>query len=147
MTNTSEKYERTQQGNMLVLTMTTVVVKMLTMTNWEVYLKWRLERNRGNSDCLWERNQTGMCTLLRLLIFESQKIASLSTDVEVRPHQLKKLSVSLCAKYWPRTKELHLERVTGNKSFATLERCYIKKAPRLGMVLSLPLGTAPLKGR
>ena len=36
MTNTSEKYERTQQGNMLVLTMTTVVVKMLTMTNWEV---------------------------------------------------------------------------------------------------------------
>ena len=36
MTNTGEKYERTQPGNMLVLTMTTVVVKMLTMTNWEV---------------------------------------------------------------------------------------------------------------
>ena len=34
--NDGEKYERTQQGNMLVLTMTTVVVKMLTMTNWEV---------------------------------------------------------------------------------------------------------------
>ena len=88
-----------------------------------------------------------MCALLRLLIFESQKMARLSTEVEVRPHQLKKLSVSLCAKYWPRAKELHLERVTGNKSFSTLERCYIKKAPRLGMALSLPVGTASLKDR
>ena len=88
-----------------------------------------------------------MCTLLRLLILESQKIASLSTEVEVRPHQLKKLSISLCAKYWPRARELHLERVTGNKSFAILERCYIKKAPSLGMALSLPIGTTPLKGR
>ena len=117
------------------------------VVNWEVYLKMRIERNRGNGDCLWERNQTGMCAILRLLIYESQKMANLDTDVEVRPHQLKKLSVSLCAKYWPRAKELQLERVTGNKSFATLERCYIKKAPRLGMALSLPLGTAPLKGR
>ena len=109
------------------------------VTNWEVYLKWRLERNRGNSDCLWEKNQTGMCTLLRLLILESQKIASLSTDVVVRPHQLKKLSVSLCAKYWPRAKELQLERVTGNKSFATLERCYIKKGTKIenGAVLTI----------
>ena len=80
-----------------------------------------------------------MCTLLRLLIFESQKMASLSTDVVVRPHQLKKLSVSLCAKYWPRAKELQLERVTGNKSFATLERCYIKKGTKIenGAVLTI----------
>ena len=74
-----------------------------------------------------------MCTLLRLLIFESQKMTSLSTDVVVRPHQLKKLSVSLCTKYWPRGKELQLEKVTGNKSFATLERCYIKKGTKIGI--------------
>ena len=92
-----------------------------------------------------ERIQSRMCVLLQLLILESQKVANLSTEVEVRPHQLKKLSVSLCAKYWPKAKDLHLERVTGNRSFGTLDRCYIKEAPNLGMALSLPLGTAPLK--
>ena len=115
------------------------------VTNWEVYLKMRLERDRGNGDLLWERTQSSMCVLLKLLILESQKVANLSTEVEVRPHQLKKLSVSLCAKYWPKAKDLHLERVTGNRSFGTLDRCYIKEAPNLGMALSLPLGTAPLK--
>ena len=113
--------------------------------NWEVYRKMRLERDRGNGDCLWERPQSSMCVLLRMLILESQKVANLNTEVEVRPHQVKKLSISLCAKYWPKAKDLHLERVTGNKSFGTLDRCYIKKAPSLGMALSLPLGTAPLK--
>ena len=53
--------------------------------------------------------------------------------------------MSLCKKYWPRSEELKLEKLTGNKSFATLERCYIRKAPKLGLSLSLPLGTAPLK--
>ena len=115
------------------------------VVNWEVYRKRRLERNRGNGDCLWERNQAGMCAILRLLIYESQRVANLDTDVEVRPHQLKKLSVSLCKRYWPRSEELKLEKFTGNKSFATLVRCYIKKAPKLGLSLSLPLGTAPLK--
>ena len=86
-----------------------------------------------------------MCAVLRLLVYESQRLANLDTEVEVRPHQMKKLSISLCGKYWPRAKELKLERFTGNKSFSTLERCYIKKAPKLRFSLSLPLGTAPLK--
>ena len=116
------------------------------VVNWEVFRKRRLERKRGNGNCLWERSQAGMCAVLRVLVYESQRMANLNTDVEVRPHQLKKLSVLLCGKYWPRSEELKLEKFTGNKSFATLERCYIKKAPKLRLSLSLPLGTAPLKG-
>ena len=115
------------------------------VANWEVFRKRRLERNKGNGNCLWERNQAGMCAVLRVLVYESQRLANLNTEVEVRPHQMKKLSISLCGKYWPRAKELKLERLTGNKSFSTLERCYIKKAPKLRFSLSLPLGTAPLK--
>ena len=86
-----------------------------------------------------------MCAILRVLVFESQRLANLNTEIEVRPHQVKKLSVSLCGKYWPKAKELSLERLTGNKSFSTLERYYIKNAPKLRYSFSLPLGTAPLK--
>ena len=65
------------------------------------------------------------------------------TEVAVRPHQVKKLSVSLCGKYWAKAKEMKLENLTGNKCYSTLERCYIKKTPKLRLSCSLPLGTAP----
>ena len=67
------------------------------------------------------------------------------TEVAVRPHQAKKWSVSLCGNYWSKAKDLNLEVLTGNKSYSTLERCYLKKAPRLKLSCSLPLGTAPPK--
>ena len=54
-------------------------------------------------------------------------------------------AISLCGKCWPGARELNLERLTGNKSFSTLESFYIKKAPKLRFSLSVPLGTAPLK--
>ena len=72
-------------------------------------------------------------------------MAKRDTEVAVRPHQFKKLSVSLCGKYWSKSKELNLERVTGNKSYATLERYYLKNTPSLKVSCSLPLGTAPLR--
>ena len=113
------------------------------VVNWEVFRKRRLERKGGNGVYLWERSQAGMCALFRVLVLESLRMAEHNTEVEVRPHQVKKLSISLCGKYWPRAKELNLEGFTGNKSYATLERYYIKKAPRLKLSCSLPLGTAP----
>ena len=56
------------------------------VVNWEVFRKRRLERNGGNGNCLWERKQAGMCALLRVLVFESLRMADLDTEVEVRPH-------------------------------------------------------------
>ena len=40
-----------------------------------------------------------------------------------------------------------LNLITGNKSFDTLKKSYIRDLPKLGMALSLPLGTAPPRGR
>ena len=68
-----------------------------------------------------------------------------NTEVAVRPHHVKKLSVSLCGKYWAKAKEMRLESLTGNKCFYILEKCYLKKAPKLRLACSLPLGTAPPK--
>ena len=76
---------------------------------------------------------------------ESLGRAKHDTEVAVRPHQVKKLSVSLCGKYWSKAKDLSLEGFTGNKSYATLERYYLKKTPRLKLSCPLPLGTAPPK--
>ena len=76
---------------------------------------------------------------------ESLGRAKHDTEVAVRPHQMKKLSVSLCGKYWSKAKDLSLEAFTGSKSYATLERYYIKKTPRLKLPCSLPLGTASPK--
>ena len=117
------------------------------VVNWEVYRKKRLERDGGASGYLWERSQAGMSALFRLLVLESLKEAKRDTEVAVRPHQVKKLSVSLCGKYWSKAKDLSLERVTGNKSYATLERYYLKKTPSLKLSCSLPLGTAPPKDK
>ena len=43
--------------------------------------------------------------------------------------------------------QVSLEGFTGNKSYATLERYYLKKTPRLKLSCSLPLGTAPPKDK
>ena len=84
-----------------------------------------------------------MCASFKVLVEEALRRANHKTDVAVRPHQVKKLSVSLCGKYWPNARELKLEKLTGNKRFATLEKCYIKNTPNLKRSCSLPLGTAP----
>ena len=110
-----------------------------------MFRKKRIERDGGASGYLWERSQAGMSALFRLLVLESLKEAKRDTEVAVRPHQVKKLSVSLCGKYWSKAKDLRLEDFTGNKSYSTLERCYLKKAPKMKLSCSLPLGTAPLK--
>ena len=110
-----------------------------------MFRKKRIERDGGASGYLWERSQAGMSALFRLLVLESLKEAKRDTEVAVRPHQVKKLSVSLCGKYWSKAKDLSLEGFTGNKSYATLERYYLKKTPRLKLSCSLPLGTAPPK--
>ena len=78
-------------------------------------------------------------------MWEALEKAKHDTDVVVKPHQVKKGSVSLCGRYWSKAKDLKLEDLTGNKSYSTLERCYLKKAPRLKLSCSLPLGTAPPK--
>ena len=54
-------------------------------------------------------------------------------------------AISPCGKYWPKAKELNPERPTGNKSFSTLESFYMKKAPKLRFLLSVPLRTVPIK--
>ena len=110
--------------------------------NWEVYRKKRLERDGGANGYLWEKSQAGMCALFRWLV-----LAKHVTEVAVRPHQVKKLPVSLCGKYWFKAKDLILENITGNKSYATLERYYLKKTPSLKLSCSLPLGTAPPKDK
>ena len=78
----------------------------------------------------------------KLLVLEALRKASHNTDVAVKPHQVKKLSVSLCGKYWVKAKEMRLESLTGNKCVSTLGRCYLKKAPKLKLACSVPLGTA-----
>ena len=113
------------------------------VANWEVYRQRRFDRDRGSSGYLWERSQAGMSALFKLLVLEALKLAKRDTEVSVRPHQVKKLSVSLCGKYWSKSKDLKLEKAVGNKSYATLERYYIKNTPRLKVSCSLPLGTAP----
>ena len=113
------------------------------VVNWEVYLKRRYERDNGANGYLWEKSQAVMCASFKVLVEEALRRAKHKTDVAVRPHQVKKLSVSLCGKYWPNARELKLEKLTGNKRFKTLERCYIKNTPILKRSCSLPLGTAP----
>ena len=95
------------------------------------------------SDYLWTRSQALMCASFKSLVLEALRKARHNTDVAVRPHQVKKLSVSLCGKYWARAMEMRLESLTGNKCFYTLERHYLKKAPKLKLACSVPLGTAP----
>ena len=46
-----------------------------------------------------------------------------------------------------RQKDLSLENITGNKSYATLERYYLKKTPSVKLSCSFPLGTAPPKDK
>ena len=113
--------------------------------NWEVYLKRRLNISGNNSVYLWTRSQALMCASLKLLVMEAYRKANIVTEVAVRPHQVKKVSISLCGKYWERAKELRLESLTGNKSYSTLERYYLKKTIKLRLACSLPLGTAPPK--
>ena len=78
-------------------------------------------------------------------MWEALEKAKHDTDVAVRPHQVKKLSVSMGGKYWSKVKDLSLEGFTGNKSYASLEGFYLKNTPRLKLSCSLPLGTAPPK--
>ena len=115
------------------------------VANWEVYLKRRLDIVGNNSGYLWTRSQAVMCASFKLLVLEALRKASLNTEVAVRPHQVKKVSISLCGKYWAKAKEMRLESLTGNKCYSTLEKCYLKKAPKLRLACSLPLGTAPPK--
>ena len=46
-------------------------------------------------------------------MWEALEKAKHDTDVAVRPHQVKKLSVSLCGKYWSKAKDLSLEAFYG----------------------------------
>ena len=116
------------------------------VVNWEVYLKRRYERDNGANGYLWEKSQAVMCASFKLLVLEALRKANHNTDVVVRPHQVKKLSVSLCGKYWSNAKELKLENLTGNKCFATLEKCYLKIAPSLKKVLFFTLGDSAPEG-
>ena len=84
-----------------------------------------------------------MFLLFKSLILESQARAHLNVDVDIHAHHMKKLACSLCYKYWPEAKELHLEELTGNKRFGTLAKYYIKEVPDMRVVVSLPFGTAP----
>ena len=115
------------------------------VANWEVYLQRRLDLRGNNSNFLWTRSQAVMCASLKLLVMEAYREASLVTKVAVRPHQVKKVSISLCGKYWSKAKEMRLESLTGNKSYYTLEKYYLKKTSKLKLACSLPLGTAPPK--
>ena len=65
------------------------------------------------------------------------------TEVAVRPHQVKKLSVSLCGKYWSKAKDLSLKGFTGNKSYATLERDYLRKLLGCNCNVLYPWGQRP----
>ena len=73
-----------------------------------MFRKKRIERDGGASGYLWERSQAGMCTLFRLLVLEVLEKAKHDTEVAVRPHQVKKLSVSLCGKYWSKARDLRI---------------------------------------
>ena len=117
------------------------------VANWEIFIKRRLEKDRGNNTCLWTRSQAGMSALFKLLVLEALTEYKCNKDVAIRPHQVKKLSVSLCGRYWSKSKDLKLEKFTGDRSYSTLERYYLKSAPRLKVACSLPLGTAPLKDK
>ena len=117
------------------------------VANWEIYIKRRLEKDRGNNTCLWTRSQAGMSALFKLLVLEALTEYNCNKDVAIRPHQVKKLSVSLCGRYWSKSKDLKLEQVTGNKSYSTLLRYYLKSTPKLKVACSLPLGTAPPKDK
>ena len=97
------------------------------VANWEVYLKRRLDLYGNDSGYLWTRSQAMMCASFKSLVLEALRKASHNTDVAVRPHQVKKLSVSLCGKYWAKAKEMRLESLTGNKCFYTLGKCYSKR--------------------
>ena len=58
------------------------------VTNWEVYLKRRYERDNGANGYLWERSQAVMCASFKLLILEALRKAIHNTDVVVSPHQV-----------------------------------------------------------
>ena len=111
--------------------------------NWRVYLERRIGRQLDEDSCLWERDQRGMFLLFKTLILESQARAHLNMGIDIHAHHTKKLACSLCCKYWPDAKELHLEELTGNKRFGTLAKYYIKEVPELRVAVSLPFGTAP----
>ena len=106
-------------------------------------MKRRIDRQTDEVSCLWDRDQRGMFLLFKSLILESQARAHRNVDVDIYAHHMKKLACSLCYKYWPDAKELHLEKLTGNKRFGTLAKYYIKEVPDMRVAVSLPLGTAP----
>ena len=113
------------------------------VANWKVYLQRRLDLYGNNNDRLWTKSQASMCASFKSLVLEALRKARHNASLAVRPHQLKKLSISLCGKYWAKAKEMKLESLTGNKCFYTLERHYLKKAPKLKLACSVPLGTVP----
>ena len=82
------------------------------VVNWEVFHKRRLERDGGASGYLGERSQADMYTLFRCLGWSPWGEPN-TIEVAVRPHQMKKVSVSLCGKYWSKAKDLSLEALYG----------------------------------
>ena len=63
------------------------------MANWEVYLMRRLDLYGIDSGYRWTMSQAMMCASFKSLVLEALRKASHNTDVAVRPHQVKKLSV------------------------------------------------------
>ena len=109
------------------------------VANWEVYLKRRLDLYRNYSGYLWTRSQAMTWASFKSFVLEALRRASHNTDVAVRPHQVKKLSVSLCGKYWAKAKEMRLESLTGNKCFYTLGNV-IQKGSKIMTGLFITLG-------
>ena len=60
--------------------------------------------------CLLSRGSGPLCTddCFRLLVLEALEKAKHDTEVAVRPHQVKKLPVSLCGKYWSKARDLRI---------------------------------------
>ena len=62
--------------------------------NWEVYLNRRLDLYGTDSSYWWKMSQAMMCASFNSVVLEALRKASHNTVVAVRPHQVKKLSVS-----------------------------------------------------
>ena len=114
------------------------------------YLERRKEVIRQDKDdCLWLRKIDGLSRDLRGLIKDSRRWSNEPANVICFPHQMKKLAVSYCVKYFNQA-ERSLPGIVGNSSWTTLKENYLGEVPPLRCICVLPLGTvdpAKLRGR
>ena len=113
------------------------------------YLERRKDVVRQDKDdCLWLRKIDGLSRDLRGLIKASRRWSNEPAEV-ICFHQLKKLAVSYCFKYFSKA-EMSLPGIVGNSSWKTLKDNYLGDVPPLRCTCVLPLGTvdpAKLRGR